>query len=529
MQQKVVMIIMKLILLLIYFTVANGYNTSSRLTSENLVRHKRDNSPEILHIKYHNGPKEELVTLKKVKDSTLANSNVPIRNFEMEGGESDIYRLNHLQPIFYHGVNSFDAITYFPHTNTLHGVIDNSYYIEDLPLNAVNIPEIVNAFMYKVSERSQRQNRRSKRMNDKRKFDEQAGPSSSKRFKQSEDKNEPKKTLYPEILLTLDVSSKADSRRHYPYEEAIMYVLSYWNAVDMLFRNLKLVNVRINIAGIFIGTTEEVITNMIEDSDYQVDENSHMTIPDKIALDSLGTYFYGHSELKRDSYDFLIWMTRASLSEGDDAQGRNNNIFGIAAPPENCGGRHQNEYEDTNKITNRAIIEHDDKYGDFQRAARELAHLMFVYNDDVEVTHGCHSSNCLSSNPMQSSGIMDPSNQRLDGCLVWSYCSEIHFEKYANSKASCCLLNFPYHSLGMSNVIEPLTVKKQCECYELHELHPTHYQKNICNEHLKCQNENNHIVEVALPMDGTPCVEMTNGFCKQGDCVFKIIKEYSQE
>lgn len=56
---------------------------------------------------------------------------------------------------------------------------------------------------------------------------------------------------------------------------------------------------------------------------------------------------------------------------------------------------------------------------------------MFVYNDDVEVTHGCQDSNCLSSNPMKSSGIMDPSNQQLDDCLMWSYCSEIHFEKYA--------------------------------------------------------------------------------------------------
>lgn len=57
------------------------------------VRHKRaDESPKILQIKYHNNNgKVELVTLKKVKDSTLVNSKVPIRNFEIEGEETEIY------------------------------------------------------------------------------------------------------------------------------------------------------------------------------------------------------------------------------------------------------------------------------------------------------------------------------------------------------------------------------------------------------------------------------------------------------
>ncbi|KAK0078961.1 hypothetical protein PV325_001906 [Microctonus aethiopoides] len=425
-------------------------------------------------------------------------------------------RLDHVQPIFYHGENSFAAITYFPHTNTLHGVIDNSYYIENLPLNAVDKPEIVDAFIHEVSERTQRQNRRAKRMNDKRKFDDQAEPSSSKRFKENEDKNKPKKILYPEILLTVDVSSRINQRLEYPYEEAIMYVISYWNAVDMLFRNLKRVDIRINIARIFIGVTDEVVMNMLDDSDYREDENSPGFIQDEAALDSLGRYFYEYKELRRDSFDFLIWMTRASLYEDDEAQGRNN-IFGIAAPPEKCGGLHRNERDITNKITNRAIVTHNDKYADFQRAARELAHLMFVYDDDVEVTHGCHNSNCLSSNPMKSSGIMDPSNQQLDDCLMWSYCSEIHFEKYANSKASCCLLNFPYHSLGYRNVMEPLTVKRQCECYELYEFNPKYYQKNICQEQLKCQNENGHIVAISLPLDTTPCVKINNVRHKRDD------------
>lgn len=55
------------------------------------MRHKRDDSPEILHIKYHNDDKVELVTLNKVKDSTLVNSQVPIWNFLHDVGESYVY------------------------------------------------------------------------------------------------------------------------------------------------------------------------------------------------------------------------------------------------------------------------------------------------------------------------------------------------------------------------------------------------------------------------------------------------------
>ncbi|KAK0168159.1 hypothetical protein PV327_001987 [Microctonus hyperodae] len=357
-------------------------------------------------------------------------------------------------------------------------------------------------------------------MDDKRKSFHRTGSteSSSKKFRGNNYKNNPKKTLYPEILLAVDVLSEINSMIQYPYEKSIMYVISYWNAVDMLLQNVKHVNIRINIAGIFIGKTADVMANIAEHTDYRSDDDSRVFISYKNALDNLGTYFHNHDEILRDSFDFLIWMTRAILTEGDEAQGRQN-ILGMASSPENCGGRHRNEIFITGKVTNRAVITHNDKYADYQIAARELAHLMFVNNDDVEITNGCHSSNCLSSNSMQSSGIMDPSNQQLDGYLMWSYCSEIHFEKYANSKASCCLLNFPYRSLGSSNFIEILTVEKQCECYKLRKADSMHYEGNICHEPLKCSNEHGHIENVALPLDGTPCVKTTTGFCKDNICV----------
>lgn len=48
-------------------------------------------------------------------------------------------------------------------------------------------------------------------------------------------------------------------------------------------------------------------------------------------------------------------------------------------PPENCGGLHRNEIFITGKVTNRAVVMHNDKYADYQAAARELAHLYNIF------------------------------------------------------------------------------------------------------------------------------------------------------
>lgn len=52
------------------------------------------------------------------------------------------------------------------------------------------------------------------------------------------------------------------------------------------------------------------MANIAEHADYRTDDNSRVFISNKNALDNLGIYFHNHEEMSRDSFDFLIWMTR---------------------------------------------------------------------------------------------------------------------------------------------------------------------------------------------------------------------------
>ncbi|KAK0085161.1 hypothetical protein PV325_005700 [Microctonus aethiopoides] len=314
---------------LIFITVVKGFNIfSNRTFSGILGRNKRDDTtPEILKIRYQPEEHVELIVLKKVADTTLASSLVPIWNI--------------------HGYSILDQ-----------------YNIE--------------------------------------------------------------------IFLVVDVASRIDITIEYQYEKAIMYVVAYWNAVDMLFRQLKRIEIKINIAGIVIGKTIDVANNIVDDARYfYIQDNSHVHIMNEGGLERLGKYFYEIDLVERDSHDFLIWMTSATLVDRNGVHEGTLDL-GIAAPPAESGGMHDDEslYE---IISNRAIVMHNNEYGGYQTAARELAHMMFVFNDDVEISYGGRNFNCSPSNSRidLSSGIMDPVNKQVETDLMWSFCSEIHFENYA--------------------------------------------------------------------------------------------------
>ncbi|KAK0071265.1 hypothetical protein PV326_001453, partial [Microctonus aethiopoides] len=181
-------------------------------------RHKRDDTtPDILNIKYQPKENVELIVLKKVADTTLATFMVPIWNIQ-DDSILDKYRIEEMEPIFYHGISSFSALTYFPHTRTLHGVINSKFYIENLPIQNVEDPQIVNQHIHPIPDfkplednllRTRRSNEYPETQderNGKRNLDESSKQESPRKKLKIDD--DPKKILYPEIFLVVDVSSR---------------------------------------------------------------------------------------------------------------------------------------------------------------------------------------------------------------------------------------------------------------------------------------------------------------------------------
>ncbi|KAK0071249.1 hypothetical protein PV326_001471, partial [Microctonus aethiopoides] len=176
-------------------------------------RHKRDDTtPEILKIRYQPKENVELIVLKKVADTTLASFLVPIWNIQ-DDSFLDQYRIEKMEPIFYHGISSFSALTYFPHTRTLHGVINSKFYIENLPIQNVEDPQIVNQYIHPIPNFKPFRTRRSNEYpetqderNGRRNLDESSKQESPQ--KKSKIDHDPKKNLYPEIFLVVDVLSR---------------------------------------------------------------------------------------------------------------------------------------------------------------------------------------------------------------------------------------------------------------------------------------------------------------------------------
>ncbi|KAK0182879.1 hypothetical protein PV327_000966 [Microctonus hyperodae] len=243
-------------------------------------------------------------------------------------------------------------------------------------------------------------------------------------------------------------------------------------------------------------------------------------------LEKLGKYFYEIDLVKRDSYDFLIWMTSATLINKNGVHHGTSDL-GIAATPAESGGLHGEEIRDK-MISNRAIVMHNNEYGGYQTAARELAHMMFVLNDDVETSYRGHVFDCLSSNQHQS-GIMDPVNEQVEAdSLMWSFCSEIHFKNYANSRYSCGLLNYPMRTMAWENYhLLRLPIESQCECYGMHADHDYATRRSLslflddaCHGLLHCVTEQGGSIAVGKYLDGTPCVEdEEEGVCRYNECI----------
>ncbi|KAK0157611.1 hypothetical protein PV328_011328 [Microctonus aethiopoides] len=282
--------------LILWGWIALPLAISASNDTENLVRHKRDNVPGYLTITYEDNSEIKTVFLLRIIN-TLATSSTP--NVEKVG-----------KPIFYHGVDSFSALTLFDYDKTLHGVISEKFYIDGLPLSQIGDVNIVKSYMHLISKDIVP---RMKDMTNKVKNN--CNRESSSAQESSDDllginpNDYPINTLYPEILVGIETLSPMPLKYH-EFRQVYMYVLAYWNVVDMLFKNLKTIDIRINIAAIVMGTDSLSFPFIHENRD-RVAKDGFNTILKKGALNGLGKHFYQFlDKLDRDSFDFLIFMTR---------------------------------------------------------------------------------------------------------------------------------------------------------------------------------------------------------------------------
>ncbi|KAK0071099.1 hypothetical protein PV326_001698, partial [Microctonus aethiopoides] len=115
----------------------------------------------------------------------------------------------------------------------------------------------------------------------------------------------------------------------------------------------------------------------------------------------------------------------------------------VVRSPAECGGMREREVQ-YQSITNRAIIVHDGKYGEFQTAARAITLLMVPPENKDKLRHREPCCEVDSS--------------------ILNACCEIQLRIYARSKYGCCLLNYP-RSLPIPEPRVQISHAQQCLCY----------------------------------------------------------------
>ncbi|KAK0176397.1 hypothetical protein PV328_000540 [Microctonus aethiopoides] len=309
-------------------------------------------------------------------------------------------------------------------------------------------------------------------------------------------------TVYPELLLA--ISYDMFNAFGKDFRKTISHILTVYNGVDMLYKPVQTVDIRINIAAIVFELTEDYWSFIPRRKVGRKVEIDHLTINY-----GLSDYFKNHEDyFPRDSYDYIVYNTRRLIT----SQLRNRHSHGLAmshAPNSVFPFDNENRYSRLNM----AITDYEG-YESYSTIAHELAHIFNAKHDEDEKEFDTLS--CGSSSRRSSIMASDCSELSLD----WSGYTEVEFTDFFSSPFSCNLRNYPLSLLPSPRKPRVvLTGLDQCECYGYYDFtKPVYYTPDWCKDPIHCIDANDWIVnDLPLPYDGTPCGPYN--VCWQKSCV----------
>ncbi|XP_015117683.1 A disintegrin and metalloproteinase with thrombospondin motifs 12 [Diachasma alloeum] len=303
--------------------------------------------------------------------------------------------------------------------------------------------------------------------------------------------------IFPEVLVVMDNSLFKTQGND--VSSAILYLLSFWNAVDLRYRSMSDPKIRLNIAGLIISV-EEGGTPYIDNYKFNSTDESIQVEADK-ALKHMSKYFYNESNLP--NYDASIAMTGSDLCNMIDSpffeNFCNSETRGYAYL---AGACNRSSVDQNTKAV--GLIEDNGGFSGIIPAAHELAHLLGVPHDEGECASGRY--------------IMTPQIQHSENSFLWSDCSKEAFREFFSSEDGTCLLNEP-KAVRKAMRILPGTVQsldQQCEKIYGRGVTKACQDDNICRS-LQCQVPGRQFCRgIAAAAEGSICApgkRCISGFC----------------
>ncbi|XP_057326943.1 A disintegrin and metalloproteinase with thrombospondin motifs like [Microplitis mediator] len=294
--------------------------------------------------------------------------------------------------------------------------------------------------------------------------------------------------VYPEVLVIVDFNYSAFIGNH--SIDKLIYLMAFWNGVDMRFRSLENPRVRLNIAGFIFAEDTKVLPYM-QIKNGLLTNSGHQ-------LRYKGNWWYGLQGYFPINYDLAVTMTPFRLCDGFP---RKCNILGQAYVQGACLVDHNKRTID--KV---AFVRDRGAYDGIQTAAHELGHLFGMKHDGQE------NKNC----PDENGYIMTTYDKFTPQAFDWSNCSLIDMHNYLRSERGWCLYNYPKQGEPVRRYLPGRRMNADEQCKMLVNGTATVIDDHICAQ-LKCSESDGWALPEAA--EGTPCG--SGKLCLHGKCVLE--------
>lgn len=318
-------------------------------------------------------------------------------------------------------------------------------------------------------------------------------------YGKNKSENSKMKTVYPEILLFVDNSLFNKLGRD--VDAVKKYVATYWNAVDLRFRQLTNPMVRLNIAEIIISTGK-VEVPFLGNSGLK----GNALDADKILID-IGKHLYLNRIFNfPGDYDLSMTMTSRDMCNKDYVS-YSCDTLGYANVAAAC-----TTIEDEKLVEAVGVVEDNGGLKGIIPTAHELAHILGASHDDV------NDSEC----EYKAGYIMEGAISFHDNSFDWSPCSMEDFNFFLSHSNSTCLKNKPIIGMKKTNLLPGLHYSLEYQC-EQHvpgtkPCDTEEHLQNICKA-LKCSlgGMYSYCERVASAAEGSRCGK--NSICLNGKCI----------
>ncbi|KAK0181975.1 hypothetical protein PV327_000151 [Microctonus hyperodae] len=296
-------------------------------------------------------------------------------------------------------------------------------------------------------------------------------------------------TVYPEILVIVDESLYNIFERN--ILSAVMYLMAFWNGVDMMYRSLENPKFRLNIPAIILVEDKDLLSYI---SSNQIESNG---LHYNKAFDDYSKWLYKNlpSSIDKNSYDVAVTMTRLDFCDVTNnlKQCSKKETLGIASIFGACC------IDDNLNMINKTMMIHDD--GGFGVCDND---------DDYE-------KNCSS----KIGDIIRPKITITNNSVDQSNCSLTAFEIFLKDEGKC-LYNKPKHSGNLPRLLpgKMWDADQQCKYQEGTEAFSV--DEDIC-QLLFCYNRDYSLMPgaVGAALDGTPCGY--EKMCLHNQCILESL------